>query len=204
MSRIDHLYWEEEWEAQKGSTKGNKKQGAKKGKQWSPLISDCAHWRQPFDLEDGLRVYASAWMDQPRQAQVVPAEGFSGDPDVGFYLDSRWGSDLLLVSPGTAGPFTRGRRSNSKVVVFPWPDYGVPRDTKVLLRCLKWLLKQIQDGRTVEVGCMGGHGRTGSVLAALLVGQGLTPEAAIRRVWRRYCQEAIESQQQIAFLRSLS
>lgn len=208
MSRSHRLHWWEELEESTNKQiqkavdpKGKKRQSTKAPK---IRIPTCTHWRQPFELQEGLRVYASAWMDRPHQEQVLPAAGFRGDPDVGFYLDSRWGSDLLLVSPGTTGPFTRMKRSSTKVVVFPWPDYGVPRDAKVLWRCLDWILKQVEAGKIVEIGCIGGHGRTGSVLAALLVHQGMTSEGAIRRVWRRYCEEAIESQRQIAFLNGLS
>lgn len=205
MSRIDHIYWDEAWDKEQASRQQKqahpKQKGQKKGARWDPFISNCNHWRQPFELENGLQVFASASMDRPNDPN--DRGGFIGLPDVGLYLDTRWASDQLLVSPGTVGHFTRGCSSKTQVVQFPWPDYGLPNDERCLVKVLKWLLAQASKGRTVEIGCMGGHGRTGSVLAALLILQGLSSQAATRRVWRRYCENAIESEKQLAFLRAL-
>jgi protein-tyrosine phosphatase len=66
------------------------------------------------------------------------------------------------------------------------------------------LLGQASEGRRVEIGCAGGHGRTGTTLAGLLVLQGLSARSAIRRIRRAYCEEAIESREQEAFVRSLA
>ncbi len=207
MSNKDRLYWDEAWDRERASRQQKQarpqQKGQKKGARWDPFISNCCHWRQPFDLEDGLRVFASASMDRPNERNGVDLGGFTGLPDVGLYLDTRWGSDQLLVSPGTVGHFTRGCSSKTQVVLFPWPDYGLPQDERCLLKVLRWLLVQASKGRTVEIGCMGGHGRTGTVLAALLILQGLPSQAATRRVWRRYCENAIESEKQLAFLRAL-
>jgi len=203
MSRLDHLYWDEAWEqssnpnTRKTKTKGNKPKDIR-----MPLVPDCTHWRQSFKLEEGLTVFASAWMDHPNRG--LGGGGFEGDPDVGFYLDTRWASDRLMVSPGTTGQFSRGCSSKTRMLLYPWPDYGMPKDRKCLMRSLSWLLKQVEQEKIVEIGCMGGHGRTGTALAALLVLQGIPAQDAIRRVWRRYCEEAIESKSQLAFIGALN
>jgi hypothetical protein len=49
------------------------------------------------------------------------------------------------------------------------------------------------DGERVEIGCIGGHGRTGTMLACMLVLNGMKPAAAIKFVHKKYCTEAIES-----------
>jgi hypothetical protein len=207
MSRIDHLYWDEAWEGEPLKPRFSKavnrksqssKSTSKSNERW---LLDCDHWRQSFKLKAGLAVFASAWMDRPDRQRLLNSEGFEGPADIGFYLDPRWGSDHLLVSPGWNPPFAR-RATASGIVIFPWPDYGTPRDMKLLKTSLRWLLREVGRGKIIEIGCMGGHGRTGTVLALLLVLQGVSPTQACRQVWKRYCSEAIESQRQIEFIQS--
>lgn len=60
---------------------------------------------------------------------------------------------------------------------------------------------QMKDGALVEIACLGGHGRTGTLLAALLAnieGRGATE--AILAVRQRYCEHAIETPAQIALI----
>ncbi len=169
---------------------------------WLPrsktLVPTCRHWRGPVDLLDGAVVFASAWFDRPSRGRVVDMDW----PDVGFYLDGSWASAALVCSPGFRPPFAR--RPRGRIVVYPWPDLGVPRDPRRFRRALRWLLEQASEGRRVEIGCAGGHGRTGSTLAGLLVLQGLSPQEAIRRVRRTYCEEAIESAEQSAMIQQLA
>jgi protein-tyrosine phosphatase len=89
-------------------------------------------------------------------------------------------------------------------VIYPWPDLGVPRDARQVARALRWLLEQATDGRRVEVGCAGGHGRTGTTLAGLLVLQGLSARRALSRIRGRYCEHAVESAEQEAVVRGLA
>lgn len=170
--------------------------------QWVPmpatrrLLPTCRHWREPVDLCDGLTVFASAWFDRPYRHRVD-----MDWPDVGFYLDGSWAGAALVSSPGFRPPFA-GRRS-TQMVIYPWPDMGLPRDLRRFKRALRWLLEQAAGGRRVEIGCAGGHGRTGSTLAALLILQGMSYRAAVRRIRRSYCRDAVESLEQSSMLRRL-
>jgi hypothetical protein len=161
------------------------------------FLPTCRHWREPVDLREGLTVFASAWFDRPYRRRVDMDWS-----DVGFYLDGSWASAALVSSPGFRPPFIS--RRSTQIVIYPWPDLGLPRDPRRFKRALRWILEQAAMGRRVEIGCAGGHGRTGTTLAGLLILQGLTPRGALRRVRRSYCDEAVESREQAEMLRRLA
>jgi len=161
---------------------------------WKPPT--CQHWREPVDLRDGITVFASAWFDRPGN-RPVDTEW----PNVGFYLDGSWAQTTMLCSPGFRPRFARYRPA--KLMLYPWPDLGVPREPKRFERAIGWLLRQASDGNRVEIGCAGGHGRTGTTLAALLVLQGMSPTRAVKQIRAQYCREAVETKAQIQMLNTL-
>jgi protein-tyrosine phosphatase len=65
------------------------------------------------------------------------------------------------------------------------------------------ILSEIDDARRmgrVAVACMGGVGRTGTVVACALVRRGLSPAAAIRRVRELRHPTAVETVEQERFV----
>lgn len=162
---------------------------------WRP--PECHHWREPVDLRDGITVFASAWFDRPAN-QPVDVEW----PDVGFYLDGSWSQTTMLCSPGFRPRFARYKPS--KLMIYPWPDLGAPREPARFRRALHWLLRQATEGKRIEIGCAGGHGRTGATLAGLLILQGMTANRAIRKVRREYCHDAVETKTQTKMLQRLA
>lgn len=99
-------------------------------------------------------------------------------PDFGLYLDERW-------DPPWPYEF------------FDWPDFGVPDDLDALRRALNDLLERARQGEQVEVGCLGGHGRTGTALACLAVMTGTPNEEALEWVRANYCPKAVETDVQV-------
>lgn len=158
---------------------------------WQP---QCRHWREPVDLLDGVTVFASAWFDRPQGHVDMDW------PDVGLYLDGSWTQVTMLCSPGFKPRFARYRPA--KVIVYPWPDLGVPREPVRFMRAVKWILQQAEQGKRVEIGCAGGHGRTGTTLATMLVLQGMIPARAAQKIRRAYCHEAIETRAQMQIIHS--
>lgn len=87
------------------------------------------------------------------------------------------------------------------VVTIDWPDGGIPDFTKA-----DWI-RLLQDLSKIKgkvlVHCMGGHGRTGTALAALLfLSQAVKGDTA-KWVREYFCEKVIESESQITYLKSL-
>jgi len=139
----------------------------------APLAWKCRHFQQPFTLPDGTVVYASSHhYHEPKEGDRVP--------DLGVYLDGIWQPVCVAFLIGC-------------------PDYGVPLPSIAsVMHMANEALRVARGGGMVEVGCIGGHGRTGLFLAILTV---LTMEEphgakAVAYVRDSYCGRAVESDKQ--------
>lgn len=140
--------------------------------------SSCKHNMSPFHLPSGLLVHASAWRDVPYSRTA---------PDVGVYLDAAW-------FPADCYAYALG-----------WQDFGLPTVPEhVVARIGQAVLNHAEYGETIEIGCLGAHGRTGSFLALLVL---LDTECeygykrAISYVRDNHCKEAIETKSQETYIR---
>jgi len=81
-------------------------------------------------------------------------------------------------------------------------DYSAPR---VALPFWSGLLLDIREQgyREVIFTCLGGHGRTGTGMASLLIASGIDAEKSIEIVRNAYCNLAIETKIQEDYLKSL-
>lgn len=113
----------------------------------------------------------------------VADDAYSRDtaPTFGLYLDERWNPPW----------------SHSHV---DWPDFGLPPDTEALRVALQDLLDRARSDERVELGCWGGHGRTGTALACLAVLAGTPAPEAVAWVRENYCEEAVETAAQEEFV----
>jgi hypothetical protein len=105
-------------------------------------------------------------------------------PDFGLYLDRRW-----------APPWPHAH--------LEWPDFGLPAEPEAIVAGLRDLLDRARSGQRVEIGCLGGHGRTGTALGWLAILTGEPSESAVSWVRANYCPLAVETQEQEAFLAQL-
>jgi protein-tyrosine phosphatase len=106
------------------------------------------------------------------------------DPDYGVYLDARW-----------QPPWDHG--------YIDWPDFGVPTNKAAMVDALKSVLERVRSGQHVEVGCLGGHGRTGTALACLAALTGYPARDAVAWVRSSYCAKAVETPGQAAFVAAI-
>ena len=85
-------------------------------------------------------------------------------------------------------------------VYVPWPDMGritVP----VLHRLVRTVEAELVQQKVVEIGCIGGHGRTGTLVAAITMYMtGKTAKKAITHLRAHYCTSAVESKSQVELL----
>lgn len=151
-----------------------------------PACADPSHEHRSWDSH--LHRTSVALADDV----VVTAVSFGGadpygratPPDFGLYLDERW-------------------RPPWPHELLDWPDFGVPGDPTAVVEALTSLRERARSGERVEIGCYGGHGRTGTALAVLAVLCGCHLDQAVGWVRANYCERAVENDEQEAFVRHL-
>jgi hypothetical protein len=139
-----------------------------------PVVHPHVH-RDAVTFVDGTIVVGSRFLvDDPYQPDDPPT--------FGLYFDEHW-----------APPWDHAH--------LPWVDFGVP-DAAALRAALEGVLERARRGERVEIGCLGGHGRTGTALACLAVLTGTPPGEAVAWVRATYCETAVETSEQQAFVSS--
>jgi Protein-tyrosine phosphatase len=80
--------------------------------------------------------------------------------------------------------------------VISWRDFGLPEDPEVAARQIATAFDRARRGELIEVGCLGGCGRTGTVLACMAVLAGVPSWEAVTWVRTAYRPEAVETAEQ--------
>lgn len=111
--------------------------------------------------------------------------GSDPDPSRGLYLDAAW---------DPAWPCER----------IDWPDFGAPADVDAAHGAIKRALEAARQGERVEIGCLGGLGRTGTVLACMAVLAGVPSDDAVEWVRRNYRAGAVETHAQERFVQAFA
>lgn len=115
----------------------------------------------------------------PGGGRVRASASYHRDEDIperawGLYMDSYW------------APTWPSR-------MVPWENLGLPYDFDEAVDAIYEAHKIISDGGLVEVGCQGGIGRTGVVIACFVIIDGIEPGAAVQWVRDRYLVKAVET-----------
>jgi len=99
------------------------------------------------------------------------------DRDYGFYLDASWAPTW-----------------NADVI--EWEDYALPAEPEATAEAIRDAFRRAERSQRVEVGCIGGRGRTGTVLACMAILAGIAPGQAVQWVREHYDSAAIETPEQ--------
>ena len=99
----------------------------------------------------------------------------------GLYLDWRW-------------------KPTWPALVVAWEDFGLPASATDAAGAIRDAFAHAQSGERVEIGCAGGLGRTGTVLACMAVLAGVAATDAVAWVRSYYQPEAVETAGQEAWV----
>lgn len=175
---IEHNYYDDDdddyyWDPSRSSfVDANEGDDTRIGDISYRLVHRCRHYNVPLEFPDGTTVYASSEHSREKHEEI---------PDFGLYLDNLWEPECMAY-------------------VIEWPDMGLPKSRDVAAKTIIDTYLKAMNGLWVEIGCIGGHGRTGTVLACMAVLSGLSTEDAISYVKTNYCSSAIETDRQEWFV----
>jgi len=141
---------------------------------------NCRHILDPVAVGNKT-IYCSSWKDivVGNSLGNVPPINFT--PDFGLYADFAW-------------------RNESRNEYINWPDFSVPSNPDVAINQILDALVMAET-QIVEIGCIGAHGRTGTILACMAIAEmGIDSSDAIIFVKENYCSKAIETSSQEMFI----
>lgn len=154
----------------------------------------CTHHLVPFmfqGMDDTYTVHLTGSNSLRHDPSIAES------PNVGVYLDEGWMRGRLATNTADDVDMTQ-----PACIYIGWPDFGVI-DVGLLAEAVEWVIPYVHNKKSiVEIACMGGHGRTGTFLGALLIREGWEPADAIAYIRGGYCDKAIESKTQEELLTS--
>lgn len=142
----------------------------------SHQVKRCFHSHPPLKIGDKV-IYGGSCIEPA----VLDADVY-----VGF--------DMSMKTHTESYPW-----SGKEAFLFPIVDGSVPKSISDTIKLVEWLALQLTANKKVHIGCIGGHGRTGLILAALV--KHITGNSnAIEYVRKNYCEKAVETEKQMVFL----
>lgn len=133
-------------------------------------------WTAEVRFPDGTVVRASSLAARARNAAWR---------DHGLYLETGW-------------------QPSWPARVVAWPDFGLPVDPDDAVEAILNAYERARTGERVEVGCAGGSGRTGTVLACMAILAGVGAHEAVDWVRRHYHADAVETLEQEGWVREFA
>jgi hypothetical protein len=152
------------------------------------IYAPCHHHMVPFTfkgLDDNYIVYLTGSLALTHEPSVAHL------PTVGVYLDGGWLADRLASN--TSSELDMNQPTS---LYIGWPDLGTVKP-ELLSEAIEWVLPYVHNKDSIiEIACLGGHGRTGTFLASLMVREGWTATNAMSYIHDEYCTKAVETKGQ--------
>lgn len=166
-------------------------------------IDNDNSWLDDYDKSKGWKTGSSNSWKTARCYESHPAlkigehfvYGGSCSSPVIDDADIYVGLDYSMKDHEQRLPWVEGHAIHYRITDMKAPDN--PAEFKQLI---EWLAARIESGDKVHIGCIGGHGRTGTVLAALVAVMQSDEPDPVEYVRSNYCKKAVESQVQFDFL----
>lgn len=152
-------------------------------------------WLNYHDNDKGLK-FAKRCHESHPVMKIGGGTLFAGScinprPDYDAYV----GLDGSMHLEATGYPWAKNRIEH---VHFPITDMKAPPEPELFKELVEWICNQLQEGKKIHVGCIGGHGRSGTLVAAVAAKFGHKDAIAWAR--QHHCKKAVESQDQVNFL----
>lgn len=142
-------------------------------------MNKCYHAHPPVPLSDYVK------------GKLYGGNGYAPCQKADWYVDLNPRKD---VQPHR----TYETKDGGEYINFPIPNMGVPNLRK-LHKLVDSIVERLEAGQDVHVGCIGGHGRTGLVLAVVV--KRITGNLdSITWLRDNYCIKAVESSEQVVYL----
>ena len=157
-----------------------------------------------------------AWRDDPAGGKLVihkskPCHETHPELDIGGGIllggncrDHERHADVDLyvaLDYGMAHPKFEVGKTPARCIYYPIENMKTPHRPDKFAALIDHIVGELAKGARVHVGCIGGHGRTGLVIGAVVARLGIAEDAdAIGWVRQNYCQRAIETSGQENFL----
>jgi len=146
--------------------------------EWSANLDTALHDFCPPDAKEvqGMRVTLPDGTEITACA-LTARKAVNPSRDYGLYMDPAWAPtwDADLIE---------------------WPDFGVPAHPEIAAARITRAFQRARAGEAVEIGCVGGLGRTGTVLACMAVLAGVPAADAVAWTRAHYNRAAVETEDQ--------
>lgn len=154
------------------------------------VIEQCTHANQKIQIDTPGTLLLTSYQPGKETSNI----------DVSIYLASCWLNKIEALT--YSSKFFNRWGPERKIIFINWPDFEVIEED-LYLHLVKYIVYWLKREKIVQIGCQGGHGRTGTLAAGVLAySEGLSGEEATAEIRKKYCKKAVENQIQEKFVQN--
>ncbi len=161
----------------------------------------CPHIQTPVEIGPYI-VHASSGLNVRNDSSDYRPKNLA------IYLDPGTWQPLRSAKPVqadlTKSSVSKVEDCSGQIIYVEWKDFGVI-DQRLFECLINTVTQTLDQGKSVEIGCIGAHGRTGTLLTGIVARvEGLNAEDSIARIRQEYCGRAIETEGQKKMIHTLA